>query len=119
MRQSSFDHSIFVRHCHTDTIIFAVYVDNFVLSGDDHQGIIQLKAYLSFHFHIKVIGLLRYFLGIEVARSSKDFSLSQRKYLTNLLKKTDIIGSKPINTPMDPNVSFDQKLKKSLADPEK
>jgi len=51
------NHSIFVQ-----TIIFVVYVDDNVVTEDDHQGIIQLKAYLSSYFYMKNIGLLRYFL---------------------------------------------------------
>jgi len=53
LRWSSFDHSIFIKHSFASTIIFAVYVDDIVVTEDDHQGIVQLKAYLSFYFHIK------------------------------------------------------------------
>jgi len=54
--------------------------------GGEHQGIIQFKAYLSSHLHMN-LSLLRYFLEIEVVRSRKGLSLSQQKYLTNLLEK--------------------------------
>jgi len=87
LRRSSSDHSIFIRHSSTGTIIFSVYVDNIVITGDDHQGIIQLKAYLSSHFHMKDLSVLMYFLRIEIARSLKGLSLSQRKHLIDLLKK--------------------------------
>jgi len=39
LRQNSSDHSVFVRHSSTGTIILTVYVD-IVVIGDDHQGII-------------------------------------------------------------------------------
>ena len=68
---------------------------------------------------MKDLGLFTYFLGIEVARSTKDLFLSQRKYLTDLLEETDMLGSKSINTPMNSNIRFDQNLRESLADPEK
>jgi len=71
LRQSSSDHCIFVKHFSVETIILAGYVD-IIVTKDDHQSIIQLKAYLSSHFHVKDFGLLRYFLGIEVDRSLKD-----------------------------------------------
>jgi len=67
---------------------------------------------------MKDLDLLRCSLGIEVARSPKGLSLSQRKYLTDLLKNWDI-RSKATDTPMDPNIHFDQNVGKSLADPEK
>ena len=117
LRGSSSNHSIFVRHSSTSTIILKVYVD--IVTGDDHQGIIQLKVYLNSHFHIKGLGLFWYFLEIEVACSPKCLSLSQRKYFANFLKETGTLGFKPIDTPMDPNICFDQNLKKPLAYPEK
>ena len=39
---------------------------------------------------------LRYFLGIEIARSSKGIVLSQRKYVLNLLVETSMLGCRPI-----------------------
>jgi len=68
---------------------------------------------------MKDLGLLRYFLRIEVARSSEDLSLSQRKYLTDLLEEIDILGSKLIVTFMNPYIHFDQNLGESLANPKK
>jgi len=56
---------------------------------------------------MKNLDLLRYFLGIDVARSLKGLSLSQRKYLNDVLEETCTLGSKPIDTPMDPNICFD------------
>ena len=80
LRQSSSDHSIFVRYFSVKTIIVAIYVNNIVILGDDHLGIIQLKA-LSSHFHVKNLSLLRYFLEIKIARSPKSLSLSKKNTL--------------------------------------
>lgn len=46
-----------------------VYVDDIVITGDDSGGIASLKQFLQQQFHTKDLGRLRYFLGIEVARS--------------------------------------------------
>lgn len=46
---------------------------------------------------------LPYFLGIEVAHSSKELSLSQRNYMTNLLKESCMLGSKHTDTLTDPS----------------
>ncbi|PKU62359.1 putative mitochondrial protein [Dendrobium catenatum] len=39
---------------------------------------------------------------MEVALSSKDIFIFQRKYTLDLLKETDMLGSRPVSTPMDP-----------------
>ena len=42
-----------------------------------------------------MLGDLKYFLGLEIARSSKGICLSQRKYTLSLLKDTRFLDSKP------------------------
>jgi hypothetical protein len=43
---------------------------------------------------------LKYFLGIEITRSPKGLFLSQRKYILDLLKKTEKLENRPIFTPI-------------------
>ncbi|KAK2991896.1 hypothetical protein RJ640_011585 [Escallonia rubra] len=71
------------------------------LSGTDPVRIHKLKQYLDQKFHIKDLGKLKYFLGIEVARSTSGVSLSQRKYVLDILSESGLLGSKPSSTPMD------------------
>uniref|UniRef100_A0A2N9I442 Integrase catalytic domain-containing protein n=1 Tax=Fagus sylvatica TaxID=28930 RepID=A0A2N9I442_FAGSY len=52
------------------------------------------------------LGKLRYFLGIEVARSKAGISLSQRKYILDILQDTGYLGSKPVATPMELNLKL-------------
>jgi len=52
---------------------------------------------------MKDLGHLKYFLGIEVARSRKGISLSQQKYVIDLLTETRMLSCKPVETPMEMN----------------
>ena len=45
-------------------------------------------------------------MGIEVARSKEGINLSQKKYVLDILEETGLLRSKPMETPMDPNVKL-------------
>ena len=65
------------------------------------------------------MGELHYFLGIEVARSKEGISLSKRKYVLDILEETNLLGSKPMETPMDPNVKLYEDQGELLSNPER
>jgi hypothetical protein len=81
--------------------MLAVYVDDMIVTGDDEEEIAQLKVRLGKEFEVKDLGLLRYFLGIEVARGAEGIVLSQRKYALDLLTETGMLGCRPAVTPID------------------
>lgn len=47
-----------------------VYINDFILAGTDMTKINSVKSKLNDTFNTKNLGALRYFLGIEVSRSS-------------------------------------------------
>ncbi|XP_039014014.1 uncharacterized protein LOC120143865 [Hibiscus syriacus] len=74
------------------------------------QGMIQkklkVKEFLSAEFELKDLGNLKYFLGMEVARSETCISISQRKYILDLLFEVGLLGCKPVKTPMEFNLKL-------------
>ena len=50
--------------------------------------------------------MLRYFLGIEVARGAEGVVLSQRKYVLDLLKETGMLGCRPVDSPIDKKIKL-------------
>ena len=83
-----------------------MYVDDIVITGSDSESILSLKSFLHSQFHIKDLGMLKYFLGIEVMRSKQEILLSQRKYVLDMLSKKGKLGAKPCSTLMAPNVQL-------------
>jgi hypothetical protein len=75
--QCNGDHTVFYRHSDWKITILAVYVDDIIITRDDQEEIKRLKECLSKEFEVKYLGNLKYFLGLEVARTKKGISLCQ------------------------------------------
>ncbi|CAL8130715.1 unnamed protein product [Prunus armeniaca] len=83
----------------------------YVQSNSDHTLFLKvtkveiqsLQKYLASEFEMKSLGDLKYFLGIEVARSKHGIFLSQRKYVLDLLAEIGMLDCKPIDTPSEQN----------------
>ncbi|KAK3032656.1 hypothetical protein RJ639_034922 [Escallonia herrerae] len=65
-----------------------VYVDDIIVTGNDSDEKEALRKYLAKEFKIKDLGKLKYFLGIEIARSKEGIFVSQQKYVLDLLEET-------------------------------
>jgi len=118
MTRSGANHSIFYRHSSVGCIYLVVYVDDIVLTCNDHHDISQVKQHLCQHFQTKDLGKLIYFLGIEVAQSSIGIVMSQRKYALDILEEI-LMNSKSVDTLMDPNVKLLPNKGEPLSYPEK
>ena len=62
---------------------------------------------------MKDLGLMHYFLGLEVWQRQKEIFLGQGKYTINILKRFGMLDCKSIATPMDANL---KKLRGSASD---
>ncbi|RVW55183.1 Retrovirus-related Pol polyprotein from transposon RE1 [Vitis vinifera] len=116
-KQSASDNSLFVKINGNSFIALLVYVDDIVIASNDQENVDELKKFLNGYFKLKDLGNLKYFLGLEVGRSSKGISVSQRHYALQLLSDTGYLGCKTRKTPMDPNVKFSQDEGDLLDDP--
>ena len=100
LQKSKFDHSVFYENSQACSILLVVYVDYIVITGNDMGGISSLKSFLHVQFHTKDLGMLKYFLGVEVMRSKRGIFLSQRKYVLDLLSEKGKLAAKPCRSPM-------------------
>ncbi|XP_058181355.1 uncharacterized mitochondrial protein AtMg00810-like [Rhododendron vialii] len=72
-------------------------------AGNDVNEIHNLKSRLAQEFNIKDLGSMRYFLGMEVARSDRGIFISQRKYILDFLEEIGMLGCRPANSPIEAN----------------
>ena len=97
------DYSLFTYHKEGKYMALLVYVDDIILMGNDANTCREFKEYLNHCFHIKDLGSLKYFLGLEVARNSRGIFLTQRKYALELVEECGLLGSKPTDFPIETN----------------
>ena len=62
------------------------------------------------------LGLMHYFLDIEITQNEDGIFISQRKYSKNLIKKFKMEGYKTVATPLDRNKALRKEDGMSKAD---
>ncbi|XP_058741841.1 uncharacterized mitochondrial protein AtMg00810-like [Vicia villosa] len=87
--------------------------------GNDIQIINKTKQILHQHFHLKDLGPLKYFLGIEVARNTTSININQRKYTPDLLSSAGLLACKPAKTPMARDTRLSATKGITMTDPTK
>jgi histone deacetylase 1/2 len=81
--------------------IVLVYVDDIIITGSSLSHIQQLISKLNAEFALKQLGVLDYFLGIEVFHlPNGSLLLSQAKYIRDLLSKAKMETANGMPTPM-------------------
>ena len=106
MQKTKYDHFVFYKNSSSRIILLVVYVDDIVITRSDSKCILPVKSFLHSQFHIKDLGMLKYFLGVEVMRNKHGILLSQWIYVLNMLFETRKLGAKPSSTPVAPNVQL-------------
>ena len=87
-------------------VVLLVYVDDIVITGSDFALLGQLKTHLSESFHMKDLGSLTCFLGLEVHHSPSGISLNQHKYASDLVATAGLQGATSVDTPMELNAKL-------------
>ena len=73
-----------------------MYVDDIILAGADLEAINQVRHKLQSLFKLKDLGNLKYFLGLEIAKSRQGITLSQLQYTLSFLDNCGFLVCIPI-----------------------
>ncbi|KAJ9561853.1 LOW QUALITY PROTEIN: hypothetical protein OSB04_007013 [Centaurea solstitialis] len=115
-KQSRADYSLFIHKEDESFVAALIYVDDVVVVGNDPIKIQATKDDLDKKFSIKDLGNLKYFLGIEVTRTSEGLVLNQRKYILDILEDCGLQGCKPSPFPIEQNLKLDRADKEPKVD---
>ena len=82
------------------SIFFLIYVDDIIITGSSPSTISMLIHFLKIDFAIKELGDLNFFLGVKVIKNTSSILLSQKRYIVDLLHRTNMLEAKPVSSPM-------------------
>lgn len=103
---SSADHCLFHSTVKGKMMLVLVYVDDILITMDDPLMVQSLITDLHLKFSLKHLGQINYFLGLEAHVTPHSIQLSQTKYATDLLIKTNLFNSKSCPTPLCPSLKL-------------
>jgi hypothetical protein len=104
--QSKADYSLFTRLKGSSYIALLVYVDDVAIASNDPKAVSDFIVLLNDKFKLKDLGPLKYFLGLEIARSTEGISVCQRKYALEILEDSGLLASKPVSFPIEQNLKL-------------
>ena len=84
-------------------MILVMYVDDLFLTGEEIL-IVECKRDLTSEFEMKDLGLMHYFLGLEIWQRNDEIFLSQGKYIVDNLWRFGMVDFKSMSTPMVSNL---------------
>jgi hypothetical protein len=87
------------------------------VASDSPAVVEEIKVFLNNKFKIKDLGTLRYFLGLEIARTAQGIQICQRKYALDILASSGTLGSRPSKLPMDQNLRLSKENGDILSNP--
>jgi hypothetical protein len=83
-----------------------VYIDDIIITPSVPAAISDLLQQLRMSFAVKDLGKLNYFLDVEVTPLKTGLLLSQRHYILDFLKRTNMLEAKLISSPMSSSCSL-------------
>ena len=78
-------------------------MDDTIITSNKSNFVTSIIKLLGMEFDFKDLGLLHYFLGLQIDYTSSGLFVHQTKYATNLIRKFGMTDCKPCKTPSSPN----------------
>eukprot|EP00253_Pinus_taeda_P033607 PITA_33607 len=117
--------TVYIKEKDGKILIVVLYIDDVIFTGNDDYLIKNFKSVMKDEFEMTDMGLLRYFLGIEVDQNENGIFISQARYVNEVLGRFNMQECKAAITPTvmglklskeDNNKDFDPSLYKSIVD---
>ena len=100
---SAADGNLFILRHQFSIVYLLLYVDDIIITGNSSSFVFTIITLLGKEFDLKDLGLLHYFLSLQIDYTFTGLFVHQSKYASDLLKKFGMTDCKPCKTPCSPN----------------
>jgi hypothetical protein len=99
-----------------DRLVVGIYVDDLVITGSSRVAIQKFKLDMTKLFRMSDLGLLHYYLGVEVKQQPDGFVLNQASYARKILEKAGLNECNSCKIPMEPKLKLRKESPSPLVD---
>ena len=103
--KSKVDSNLYYKVVNDEIMILLLYVDDLFFTREE-KLISECKKKLAAKFEMKDLGIMHYFLYLEVWQFPYDIFLNHGKYIVEILKRFGMLDCKEMNTPMVTNLKL-------------
>jgi Reverse transcriptase (RNA-dependent DNA polymerase)/Integrase core domain/GAG-pre-integrase domain len=110
------EHAVYKRSKGGDIILISVYVDDLLITGTSETEIAQFKLEMKEKFKMSDLGLLTYYLGIEVHQLGDVIVLSQENFAKRILKECRMEDCNSVQAPMEARLKLSKNSRSNPVD---
>ena len=99
-----------------DRLLVGIYVDDLLITGADEEEIARFKLQMKELFKMSDLGLLTYYLGIEVQQKPNGITICQEAYAKKILESCSMEDCKPTYAPMEPRLKLSKRSEAPAVD---
>ena len=109
--------TLYIKAKNDNVLTVVLYVDDLIFTGNDKALIGEFKEAMKNKFEMTDLGLLKYFLGIEVKKMHDGIFISQEKYARQNLERFKMQNSKLAPTPTTIGLKLSKEDSSKRVDP--
>jgi hypothetical protein len=87
-------------------LVVGVYVDDLIICGPSVNKITEFKQQMMHSFNMSDLGLLSYYLGMEVRQKENEITICQKAYAARIVDHCKMTDCNPTDTPMEQRIKL-------------
>jgi hypothetical protein len=103
------EHGMYIKGAAASRVVVGVYVDDLIITGARPADVEVFKEQMRRLFKMSDLGLLSFYLGLEVKQGRDAIMLGQAAYARKLLEKAGMGTCNPCHTPMEVRLKLSAK----------